>query len=60
MIKNSGGTDVSSNYSISKVNGTLTVNARAITVKAKDQSKVYDGSALNADTTCEVTNGSLV
>jgi hypothetical protein len=38
----------------------LTVNARAITVKAKNQSKVYDGTALNADGTCEVTNGSLV
>jgi hypothetical protein len=38
----------------------LTVNARPITVKAKNQSKVYDGTALNADGTCEVTNGSLV
>ena len=54
MIK-SGTTDVSSNYSITKVNGTLTVNARPIKVKASNQSKTWDGTALNADTTCELT-----
>ena len=48
------------NYSLTSTTNTLTVNARPITVKARDQSKTYDGSALTADGTCDVTSGSLV
>ena len=55
-----GTTDVSSNYTITKANGTLTVSAKAITIKASNQSKTYDGTALSANTTCEVTSGSVV
>ena len=38
----------------------MTVNARAVTVTASGQSKTYDGSALSADTSCEITSGSVV
>jgi len=34
---------------------TWKINKRAITVKASNQSKTWDGSVLNADGTCEVT-----
>ena len=59
VIKNSSGTDVSSNYTITKQNGTLTVSARAVTVTATNQSKTYDGTALSANATCSVTTGTL-
>lgn len=36
-----------SNYSISYVNGTLTISKAALTVTAKDSSKVYDGLVFN-------------
>ncbi len=36
------------------------IGQRAITVKASDQTKVYDGTPLNADNTCEVISGSLL
>ncbi len=46
-------------------NQTATVTANwkqqiKITVVATNQSKVYDGNALNADTTCSVASGSLL
>ena len=60
VIKNSSGTDVTSNYTVTKANGTLTVNKRAITVKADSASKTYDGSALTKTSGGTVTSGSLV
>lgn len=36
------------------------ITKKTITVKAKNQEKTYDGTALNADSTCEVTVGNLV
>jgi hypothetical protein len=42
----SGGTNVTSNYLISYVNGTLTVDLRTITIRGDSQTKVYDGTAL--------------
>ena len=56
----SGSTDVTSNYSITYKNGTLTVSARPVTYKADNQSKTYDGSALSASNTATISSGSLV
>ncbi len=56
----SGGQAKCSNYTLTGNTKTYKINAKAITVKASNQSKTYDGSALNADSTCEVTSGSLV
>ena len=60
VVIKSGTTDVSGNYSITKLNGTLTVNARSITVTASGGSKTYDGSALTNASGCSVTSGSVV
>jgi len=58
-ITNSSGTDVTSSYNVKKEDGTLEVKKAVITVNAKDQAKTYDGSALSADGTCEVTSGTV-
>jgi hypothetical protein len=42
----SGDDDVSGCYNISYENGSITISKRNITVTAKDQTKVYDGSAM--------------
>ena len=60
VVVKSGTTDVSGNYAITKRNGTLTVNARSITVTAGGGSKTYDGSALTNASGCSVTSGSVV
>ena len=41
-----GGTDVTASYAITYVNGTLEVTPKAVTITAKDKTKVYDGTAL--------------
>ena len=51
--------DVSSNYTITFAKGTLKVNKRSVTYTARNQSKVYDGSALSAAATADLTSGSL-
>lgn len=50
-------TDVTSNYTITYANGTLTVNPAAITYTATNQTKVYDGSKLTAANTASRTAG---
>ena len=60
VVVKSGTTDVSGNYAITKRNGTLTVNARSITVTASGGSKTYDGSSLTNASGCSVTSGSVV
>jgi len=60
VVVKSGTTDVSGNYAITKRNGTLTVNARSITVTAGGGSKTYDGSSLTNASGCSVTSGSVV
>ena len=45
VIKDSGGNDVSSNYNISTVKGTITINKRAITITTGSKSWAYDGTA---------------
>ncbi|MBQ6346128.1 MAG: InlB B-repeat-containing protein, partial [Clostridia bacterium] len=46
-IMNATGEDVTANYVISYVNGTLEVTPRAVTVKADGKTKVYDNDATN-------------
>ena len=48
--------NVTSNYNITFAKGTLTVNTRAVTATATDQTKVYNGSKLTATNTGTVTN----
>ena len=55
VVIKSGSTDVSSNYTITKANGTLTVNKRATTCTAGSSSRAYNGSALT-NTTGSCTN----
>jgi hypothetical protein len=50
-------TEVTSNYNISYVKGSLSVTARPVTYKADNQSKTYDGSALSASNTATETAG---
>ncbi len=58
-VKN-GSVDVTNNYSITYITGSLTINRREITIMAKNQSKTYDGSAILANDICEATSGSLL
>jgi hypothetical protein len=52
----SGSTNVTSNYSITYVNGTLTIDARAVTSTATNESWTYDGNTHNASNTGSTTN----
>ena len=52
-------TNVTDNYAITFAPGKLTVNKRAVTYKANDESKVYDGSVLTANNTAKLTSGTL-
>jgi hypothetical protein len=52
----SGSTDVTSNYSITYVKGTLTITARAVTSTAADETWTYNGSAHSASNTGTTTN----
>lgn len=56
VVIKSGSTDVSGNYSITKVNGILTVNARATTCTSGSSSRAYNGSALTNTTGGSCTN----
>ena len=47
VIKNAAGEDKTSNFkNVVKVDGTLTVNPRPVTIATEDASKEYDGTAL--------------
>ena len=48
-----------SNGDVNDVTISCSISPRAVTIKASNQSKTYDGTALSANTTCEVTSGSL-
>ena len=45
VVIKSGSTDVTSNYNVTKVNGTLTITKAEITYTAENVSVVYDGAA---------------
>lgn len=48
IIKNAVGEDRTANFSrIEKIDGTLTVNPKAVTISTGSDSKAYDGKALN-------------
>ena len=51
--------EVTNNYAITFAPGKLTVNKRAVTYKANDESKVYNGSKLTASNTATLKSGSL-
>lgn len=51
--------NVTSNYNITPVYGTLTVNKRRIVVNANNIKKDYDGSSLSIDKTYEITGSSF-
>ena len=52
-IVNADGEDVTGSYEITYAPGTLTVSAKAITITAASDSKVYDGTALTKDARSE-------
>ena len=58
VIRNAGGTDVTASYTITYVDGTLTVTAREITITAGSAQKYYDGTALT-DSGYTLTSGTL-
>ena len=56
VVIKSGSTDVTSNYGVTKVNGTLTITAKEVTLTWGTTSWIYDGNSHS--TTC--TAGNLV
>ena len=54
VVIKSGSTDVTSNYNVTKVNGTLTITAREVTLTWGQTSWTYDGN--NHSTTCTAGN----
>ncbi len=72
VVKNSGGTALTDNYSITYAQGTLTINKKDVTVTAASQSRGYNGSALTNSgctgsglisghtVTCAMTSGSTI
>ena len=59
VVKDAQGNDVTSQFNVTTVDGKLIINKRNVTIKPKDDSKVYDGNALVA-TDWEVAEGSFV
>ena len=51
IIQDSEGVDVTNKYTIEKLEGTITVNKRPISLKADNASKVYDGTPLSTNST---------
>ena len=58
IIRNGSGTDVSANYVITRVNGTLTVTNASFTVSAPNQTYTYNGSAQGVAITVTNLKGS--
>ena len=50
-IVDSLGVDVTDKYNIDKIEGTITVNKRPISLRGSNASKVYDGKPLSTDST---------
>ena len=59
VVTDAQGNDVTDQFAVSVRPGTLTIEPRAITVKAADAAKEYDGSAL-VDSGYEIVEGSFV
>ena len=54
-IRNASGADVTSQFNISRVKGTLTITERPLTIETKAANKVYDGTALTERSTPNIT-----
>ena len=59
VVKDAAGNDVTKQFKVKTVNGKLVIDKRAVTIKPKDATKVYDGEPLKA-TEWEVVSGSFV
>ena len=51
VIRNASGADVTSQYSITRAKGSLTITQRPLTIETKAANKVYDGTALTERST---------
>ena len=49
VIRNAAGEDMTASYTISYIDGTLTVTPKALTITAASDTKEYDGAALTND-----------
>ena len=58
VIKDEAGNDVTSQFEVTRVDGTLTIAKRAVTIKPVEDTKQYDGTPLVA-TAFEVVSGSF-
>ena len=54
-IRNGAGADVTSQFNITRLKGSLTITARPLTIETKAANKVYDGSALTERSTPNIT-----
>lgn len=59
VVKDAAGNDVTKQFKVKTVNGKLVIDKRAVTIKPKNATKVYDGEPLKA-TEWEVVSGSFV
>ena len=59
VVKDAAGNDVTKQFKVNTVNGKLVIDKRAVTIKPKNATKVYDGEPLKA-TEWEVVSGSFV
>ena len=59
VVKDAAGNDVTKQFKVKTVNGKLVIDKRAVTIKPKNATKVYDGESLKA-TEWEVVSGSFV
>ena len=59
VVKDEYGNDVTSQFKVTTVNGTLVINKRAVTLTSATDSKVYDGTPL-INTHVEVTGDGFV
>ena len=57
-VTDKDGNDVTAQFKVNTVNGSLTIKKRSVTLKSKDLSKEYDGTALvNGSTALETETG---
>ncbi len=54
-IRNASGSDVTSQFNITRVKGTLTITARPLVIETKAANKVYDGTPLTERSTPNIT-----
>ncbi len=58
VVKDAAGNDVTDQFTVKTINGSLVINKKAVTLKSADKTKEYDGTALvNGDTALAVESG---